>query len=170
MIIRELLGRDRTAVHEMLVACGAFTAEEVRVALELIDEGLSGAGQHGYLFFAAEVDGEVCGYVCIGKTPMTLATWYLYWICVHPRAQRTGVGRALQVHVEAFIREKGGERLVLETSGQPAYERTRRFYAGGGSQEVGRIQDFYKPKDDCIIFCKELAAGEKERRAAQHAN
>jgi len=158
MIVRELLGKDRAAVHEMLVACGAFTAEEVGVALELIDESISSGENRRYVCFAAEADGEVRGYVCIGKTPLTVATWYLYWICVHPRAQGTGIGRALQVHVETFIREQGGERLVLETSSQASYERARRFYAEDGYQQVGRIRDFYKPNDDCIIFCKELVA------------
>jgi len=159
VIIRELLSRDRIAVHEMLVACGAFTAEEVRVALDLVDEGLACGSDESYLLFAAEVEGEVRGYVCIGRTPLTAATWHLYWICVHPRARRTGIGRALQIHVESSIRERGGERLVLETSSQPSYERARRFYEEGGYREVGRIRNFYKPNDDCIIFCKELATG-----------
>jgi ribosomal protein S18 acetylase RimI-like enzyme len=50
----------------------------------------------------------------------------------------------------------GGERLVLETSGRPDYERSRRFYERAGFTVQGRIPDFYKPGDDCLIYCKIL--------------
>lgn len=36
IVIRPLEIRDRSAVREILSACGVFTGEEVRVALELI--------------------------------------------------------------------------------------------------------------------------------------
>ena len=75
--------------------------------------------------FTAEVDGRFAGYVCVGPTPLTHSTWHLYWICVHPRAQGRGVGRALQAHAEAFVRSRGGERIVLETSASAAYARAR---------------------------------------------
>ena len=155
--IRELAKRDRKVVREMLVACGAFTQEEVRVAMEVLDDGLAGGLDGNYPSFVAELDGRVRGYVCLGQTPLTRGTWHEYWICVHPTAQRHGVGQALQAHAEAFIRSRGGERLVIETSGRAAYARTRRFYRKAGYTRVGRIRDFYQPGDDCVFFCKELA-------------
>jgi ribosomal protein S18 acetylase RimI-like enzyme len=156
IIIRQLLETDRDAVHEALTASEVFNEEEVRVALEVLDEGLAGGLEGGYPAFTGLMDDQIGGYVCVGKTPLTAATWHLYWICVHPRAQRTGLGRALQLHAEEFVRSRGGERLVLETSGQPSYQRARRFYEKGGFREAGRIRDFYKANDDCIIYCKEL--------------
>ena len=149
-IVRALSARDRDAVHEILVACGVFTDEEVRVALEM-----TGAPDD-YVTFAAEVAGTVRGFVCIGPTPLTTTTWHLYWIGVHPGAHGAGVGRALQAHAERAVREQDGERLVLETSGRPDYDRARRFYAQAGYVEVGRIEDFYRPGDPCVIFCKTL--------------
>ena len=68
--------------------------------------------------------------------------------------QGTGVGQALERSVENSVRHMGGERLVLETSGRPDYERSRRFYERAGFTVHGRIPDFYKPGDDCIIYCK----------------
>lgn len=156
MIIRQLARQDREAVLGMLQASGAFTAEEVRVALEVFDEGISGELDGPYVHFGAEVAGEVCGYVCVGRTPMTDATWHLYWICTHPRAQKSGVGRALQIFAEDFVRECGGKRVVLETSGQPGYARVHEFYRKAGYREAGRIRDYYKPGDDCIFYYKEL--------------
>jgi ribosomal protein S18 acetylase RimI-like enzyme len=157
IIIRELLKQDRDAVREMLVACGTFTTEEVQVALELLDEGTSRGVEGDYCLFAADVDGEVRGYVCIGKTPLTRSTWHLYWICVQPRAQHSGIGQCLQLHAEEFIRSRGGDLLVLETSTQPSYGPTHRFYQKAGYREAGRIPDFYKPQDDCVIYWKDLS-------------
>jgi ribosomal protein S18 acetylase RimI-like enzyme len=149
LTIRPLQASDRAAVAGMLVDCAAFSEEEVRVALEMVDCG-------GYVLFAVEMDGAVCGYACIDHTPLTVSTWHLYWICVHPRAQRRGVGAALQRHIEDFIRSQAGERVVLETSGRSDYERTRRFYERAGYQQAGKIPGYYKPGDDCIYYFKVL--------------
>ena len=155
--IRELVEADREAIREILVSCAAFTAEEVRVALDVLADGIAGGLDGDYPLFAAELNGCVRGYVCVGKTPLTRGTWHEYWIGVHPAAQSRGIGQALQAHAEAFVRSRGGERLALETSGRPAYARTRRFYRKAGYRRVGRIRDFYQPGDDCVVFCKELA-------------
>lgn len=155
--IRELVETDREAIREILVSCVAFTAEEIRVALDVLADGLAGGLDGDYPLFAAEFDDCVRGYVCVGKTPLTRGTWHEYWICVHPAAQRDGIGQALQTYAEGFVRSRGGERLVLETSGRPAYARTRRFYRRAGYRRVGRIRDFYQPGDDCVVFCKDLA-------------
>jgi ribosomal protein S18 acetylase RimI-like enzyme len=118
-------------------------------------DGLSGEYPH----FVAEVEQRVCGYVCVGKTPLTASTWHLYWICVHPAVQGRGVGQDLLSHVEKFVCTCNGERLVVETSGQPSYARTRRFYCEAGYIAVGCIPDFYKSGDDCVLYCKTLTAG-----------
>src|SRR4029077_9967067 len=102
--IRELVKADRKAIREILATCRAFTDEEVRVALDVLADGLAGGLDGDYPLFAAERDGRVRGYVCVGKTPLTRGTWHEYWICVHPTAQRMGVGQALQSHIEAFVR------------------------------------------------------------------
>jgi ribosomal protein S18 acetylase RimI-like enzyme len=156
LTIREMALNDRETVHELLLASPAFSEEEVRVALEVLDAGLAGGLEGDYPLFAAEVDGRVCGYICIGRTPMTRSTWHLYWICVHPQRQRRGIGQALEKHVEDFIRARGGERIVLETSGRPDYAQSRRFYESAGYCASGQIRDYYKPGDDCLFYCKLL--------------
>jgi len=156
LIIRELVSQDLDAVREMLKDCGAFSSEEVSVALELLNAGLSSGLEGDYPLLAAELDGRVSGYACIGRTPMTQSTWHLYWLCVHPHAQRRGVARTLQAYMEKFIAMRGGERIVAETGGRADYEPARRFYEGAGYRSAGRIGDYYKLGDDCVFYCKVL--------------
>jgi ribosomal protein S18 acetylase RimI-like enzyme len=150
--VRRLAEADRASVRELLTGCGAFTAEEVRVALEMVDAGLNG----DYSLLVIETENKVRGYACFGRAHLTETSWYLYWICVHREAQGCGLGRKLQMQIEDAVRKLGGDRLVLETSGRPDYERARRFYRRAGFVEVGRIAEFYKVGDDCLIFCKDL--------------
>jgi ribosomal protein S18 acetylase RimI-like enzyme len=143
---------DRHVVHEALTRCGAFTDEEIRVAIEMFDSGLAG----DYSLLGIETGGALRAYACFGKAGLTQRSWYLYWMCVHPDVQRSGLGQALERTVEDFVRQRDGDRLVLETSGRPDYERARRFYERAGFTMHGRIPDFYRPGDDCIIYCKLL--------------
>jgi len=156
VMVRPLTALDRHAVEEILVASGAFSAEEVRVALQMVNEGIAQGPVNGYVLLGVEVEVVLCGYACIGSTPLTLSTWHVYWICVHPDAQGRGVGRALQAHIEEYVRSRGGERLVVETSGRLDYQRSRQFYEAAGFRMSGRIRDYYKPGDDCVWYCKVL--------------
>ena len=154
MIARAPVAADREAALEALDRCGAFTAQEVGVAIEMFDEGLKGE----YSLLGVEVGGVLRGYVCVGKAWLTQGSWYLYWICVHPAFHGRGVAQLLQRTAEDFVRNSGGERLVLETSGRALYERSRRFYASAGFEVQGRIADFYERGDDCIIYVRTLGA------------
>ncbi len=154
VIVRDFTPADRSAAAEALEASGAFRKDEVRVALDVLDDALAGGADGGYAVLAAESGGQFCGYVCAGSTPLTASTWHVYWICVQPAAQGTGAGRALEARLEALVRSRGGERLVVETSGRPDYSRARRFYEMAGYKEVGRIPDFYGAGDDCVLYCK----------------
>ena len=156
IVIRPLEGRDTSPVRDILCACDAFTSEEVTVALELVGEGVVTGLAGRFSLFGAELDEVLRGYICIGRVALTRSTWHLYWIAVHPSVQAHGIGRALQTHAEDFMRSLGGERFVLETSSRPVYERARGFYRASGFAQVGLIPDFYRPGDDCMIFCKVL--------------
>lgn len=153
--VRDFRPGDRMGAEEALVASGAFRQEEIRVALGVIDDALE--DPEGYLLLAAELEGEMRGYVCAGSTPLTASTWHLYWVCVHPEAAGHGLARALHERLEGVVRSRGGRRLVVETSGRRDYERARRFYEAVGYRAVGRIPDFYEDGDDCVLYSKVLA-------------
>jgi ribosomal protein S18 acetylase RimI-like enzyme len=179
--------RHRSRLAEILTATGAFTTDEVAIALELFDETfergesrlegradvdkeLSRAGNQpprpstleprpsSYEFLGLFDENDVlAGYACYGPTPGTDGTFDLYWIAVHPAVQGGGEGSRLLAEVERRLRGRNGRLLVVETSSRIAYAPTRRFYEGRGYKEVARVTDFYAPADHLVIYVKRFA-------------
>lgn len=146
--------RDRLA--EILGATAVFSSEEIDVALELFDESAT-AKDPSYEFVGGYDDaGTLTGYACYGPTPATDGTYDLYWIAVHPKAQGTGDGTRLLREVERRLAERGGRLLIVETSSRDVYIGTRRFYEARGYSEAARVESFYAPSDDRVVYTKRL--------------
>ena len=76
---------DRPAVVDIIMAVGNFNPAERDCALELVEIFLQGGGQKDYcIAIAVDSDAAVRGYACWGPTPLTSATYDLYWIATHP--------------------------------------------------------------------------------------
>jgi ribosomal protein S18 acetylase RimI-like enzyme len=144
----------------VLRATGAFTDEEVAVALELMDLGLQPGG-HGYAFLVAEEDRRAVGYVCWGRAPFTDGTYDLYWIAVDPARHGGGIGRRLMDAAERAAKADGGRLMLVETAGKPQYAATRAFYERLGYVEAARVPDFYRRGDDKIVYLKRLTPVER---------
>lgn len=157
LVLRPLHEADRPPLQRILQATGAFTAEEVAVALELIDLGLRLGPASGYRFVVAARAGEALGYACFGPAPMTEGVHDLYWIAVDPQAQGGGVGRALMAFVEEAVAGTGGRMLLVETASKPAYTATRAFYERSGYSVFARLPDYYRPGDDKLTYGKRFA-------------
>ena len=155
-VSREIKAKDRTAIEALLGATGFFNAEELAVAMELVDARLDEGPASHYRFLVAKEGGAAIGYACWGVILGTAAAVDLYWIAVHPGWQGKGVGRALLAAAEAWIAETGRSRVYVETSGRPLYEPTRAFYLATGYQVAAVIEDFYGPGDSKFLFVKVL--------------
>jgi len=157
-----MVAADRSGVFRILENAGNFTPEEVATALELIDEWLELGEHSGYLTYVLEArdeeNSEVLGYVCFGPTPLTESTFDLYWIAVDKSKHRGGVGKRLLRFAEEEIVRRGGKMLLVETSSQETYGGTIQFYEKTGYEQVGKINEYYKPGDDKLIFAKRLPA------------
>lgn len=152
----ELRTGDRDAIARIVREVGVFRDDEIDVAIELVDIGLSGDPQ-GYRFAIAEGDEDaVLGYACWGHAPMTDAVYDLYWIAVDPARHGAGIGQRLLAACEWDVRERGGRMLLIETEGTPAYEPTRRFYLRAGYPEVARVRDYYRQGADKVIYGRSL--------------
>jgi ribosomal protein S18 acetylase RimI-like enzyme len=159
MNIRPAEQRDRDRIHDILRATGRFTDEEVRCAMELVDEWLATPEKGDYICHVAENSSAAAGavgYTCYGPTPLTDGVYDLYWIAVDPNYQGSGFGQGLLQFVENEVKQRRGRMLLIETSSKETYGPTLRFYERAGYEEVTRIKDFYRIADDKIVFCKRL--------------
>jgi len=147
--------RDKPALMRILRATPEFKPPEVAVAEEVIDSYLQ--LPNSYRISVAEMDSEIAGYVCYGQTPLTQSTWDMYWLVVAGGKQGQGIGGALMRYAEKDIADSGGRLIIIETSSQPLYEKTRHFYVRHGYETVCRIANFYAPGDDKIILQKRLS-------------
>ncbi len=158
--IRPIEPFDRSRIREIIISSGKFTEEEVRTALELVDEALEKGEESGYVIRLLEMEkGQpaVQGYVCYGPTPLTQGVYDLYWIVTDPAVQGRGFGRRLIEYAEGDIKRRGGRLLLIETSSQEAYGATIRFYKKAGYKLEARIKNFYRIGDDKLVFSKELS-------------
>ena len=161
MKIRPVEQKDRDRIHQILVATARFTDEEVKCAVELVEQALEHPEKGEYLVHVLEEPNNgprkaVQGYVCYGATPLTDGVYDLYWIAVDPKRQGQGIGQVLLRFVENEVRRQHGRMLLIETSSKESYGPTLRFYEQSGYDEISRIKDFYRIEDDKVVFCKKL--------------
>lgn len=157
MTIRLFRKEDLEPLVEIVKATDVFRPEEVAVARELMEIAAGQPGQKDYVIYTSvDASGIVRGYYCIGQTPMTEATYDLYWIAVDPRVHGQGIGKQLLCHSEDYIRQHGGKLVVAETSSLPKYEKTRLFYEHNQYTEASRINDYYARGDGLVVYIKYL--------------
>jgi len=157
LITRDFRPSDRAAVEEVLTTTGFFNAAEMHVAMELVEERIAEGPDSHYRFLVAKDGGITVGYACWGPILGTESSVDLYWIAVHPRCQGKGVGKALLLAAEQWIREEGKLRVYIETSSRAQYQPTRVFYLATGYAVDAVLDDFYSPGDGKFIFVKVLS-------------
>ena len=145
---------DRDAIRVIVSSTTFFNAEEIDVAIELIEERLDRGEVSGYHFLFADTHDRTVGYSCYGPIAGTTASFDLYWIAVHNDYRGQGVGKMLLDASEEAIRRTGGQRIYAETSSRAQYLPTRGFYQACGYELEAVLQDFYAPGDSKCIFVK----------------
>ncbi|MDF1578596.1 MAG: GNAT family N-acetyltransferase [Desulfobulbales bacterium] len=152
MTIRPATLDDRAALLGLVAAQANFTEDEKKIDGEVIDDSL--LGRDDYRLLIADVEsGELLAFVCYGPIPMTERSFDLYWIATAPAHARRGIAPRL---LAAMEEELGGSVVYVDTSSTAGYARARAFYEKNGYRIAARLQDFYKPGDDRVIYRKEL--------------
>ena len=149
--VRPLRAEDLPAVRAVIDSTGLFPSE-------LMDEMTApflGGGADELWFVAAAAD-EVCGVAYAAPERMTDGTWNLLLIAVREDRHGQGLGSALTRSVETELAERGARILLVETSGLPAFERTRAVYRRLGYAEEARVRSYYAQGEDKVIFWKAL--------------
>ncbi len=146
---------DLKDVSRMVTSSGFFSRDEVSMAVELVQEALSGGEEpSGYHFLFAELEGASIGYACFGPIPCTRCSYDLYWMVVHQDSRGCGVGKRLLRITERLVWSRGGCRIYVETSSRLQYAPTRAFYEACGYALAATLQDFYAPGDGKVIYEK----------------
>jgi ribosomal protein S18 acetylase RimI-like enzyme len=162
--LRPVARAHRARLEQLTRDTGLFREEEVRTAVELLDECL--AGDDDYQFVGAFDGDRLIGYACWGSTPGTLATSDLYWIVVDRNRQGSGIGSQLLQNVERRLTADGRRLVVVETSSRPDYVTTRKFYEARGYTRAARVPGYYAPGDDLVIYTKDLTTGNVARTSS----
>jgi len=150
----DVAAADVQAVGDLVHSTGFFSADEIRIAAELVSERLEKGTESGYFFIFAENQNKITGYSCYGPIPATKFSYDLYWIAVDRHWQGKGIGRLLLAESEKMIAASGGQRIYVETAGRPQYRSTREFYLHCGYQQAACLEHFYAPDDAKIIYLK----------------
>ncbi len=154
----QLHSSSREEIRNILISTGSFSMHEIEVAIDLAGENLEkGSSRSGYFFVQArDESGRMAGFTCFGPIPCSLYSYDLYWIAVRGDCQGIGLGRKLYLKTEQQIVNRKGRKIYAETSGREDYHQARRFYQSLGFKKVCRLEDFYAPGDDKIIYEKDL--------------
>jgi ribosomal protein S18 acetylase RimI-like enzyme len=160
-MIRPTVPADVPRLIELTAATGFFRPEEVETLGGILDAYFEEPGVAegpAHCCHTCELDGGVVGYIYFAEEEMVDRVWYVWWVAVDPQTQGRSVGRELLQFAEGEARRRGGRVMFVETSGLPAYERTRRFYLKNGYDREAVLRDYYRDGDDLVVFRKRLAA------------
>jgi ribosomal protein S18 acetylase RimI-like enzyme len=154
---------DREKILRLLHQGTIFTDEEIKVALEVVDDALNGDEKEYQIFCAFDKNKKLTGFICFGPILMTHGCYDLYWIVVDKKAVRKGVGGKLLGFMEEMAAREGGRRIYVETSSSPPYSAARSFYKTHGYRVVSLLNDFYRDGDHKITLMKEIYCAAKEK-------
>lgn len=140
-------------VRELLVAHLAFTGfhspPEDMHALDL-----DGLLDPSVTFFSYRADGELVAVGALKRLDSSHAE--LKSMHVAEAARRRGIGREMLDHLLAMARERGFDRVSIETSAQPAFAAARALYASAGFTRCGPFGQ-YVPSSHSTFMTLELA-------------
>jgi ribosomal protein S18 acetylase RimI-like enzyme len=155
-MLRPTIPDDTPILLDLARRTNVFKPLEIEALQEVLDDYHAANEELGHKAVTLEQGGKTVGFAYYAPAAMTDRTWYLYWIAVAPEVQNKGLGGVMLRQAEEDIRQSQGRLLVIETSGLPHYELTRRFYLKNGYEQAGVVPDFYADGDDMVVFRKRL--------------
>lgn len=140
---------DIPAIQRILKDTELFPEDMLEELIAPFFDGNNG----GERWFVAETD-AVEGFAYVRPEPLADGTWNLLAIGVRTGTQGKGLGSSLMRCVEDELSDQ--RILIVETSGLPEFEKTRRFYLERGYAHEATLRDYWADGDDKVVFWKAL--------------
>jgi GNAT superfamily N-acetyltransferase len=109
----------------------------------------------------ASFDGGAVGFLTLKEHSRYAAE--IHVMGVRPELHRHGVGRALVIAAEAYLRERSIEFLQVKTLSERHpdmnYARTRAFYSALGFRPLEESMDLWGAENPCLHMIKSLVGG-----------
>ena len=150
--MRPIEKRDLPTLKEVIESNELFPSE----LLDGMIEPYFAATDSTDIWLTLEVDQRPVLVAYCAPERMTQGTYNLYLIAVHKDHQGQGLGAGAMAYIEEMLRQLGNRILIVETSGLPDFELTRRFYQKIGYTQEAVIREFYQAGEDKVVFWKKL--------------
>lgn len=108
------------------------------------------------IWFTATENGIPISIGYCAPEKFTQGTFNLYAIGVKADVQGKGIGNQMMKYLENQLKNNGNRVLIVETSGTPALQLTRKFYEDLNYIKEAVIRDFWEEGDDKVIYWKKL--------------
>jgi ribosomal protein S18 acetylase RimI-like enzyme len=150
--IRKVLPEDIDALKEVIDSTGLFPSGLLE---EMMRDYFTNPSTKD-IWLTKELNDIPIAVSYCAPERLTEGTYNLYLIAVHKNHQGTGIGAQIMSYLEALLQANGERILLVETSGLPQFELTRKFYHKCGYNTEAVIRDFYREGEDKVVFWKKL--------------
>lgn len=150
--IRRINKSDLTALSAVIDSNELFPSE----LLEDMTSDFFNNLESQDIWLTKEIEGKPIAIAYCAPERMTTGTYNLYLIAVHKNYQGKGIGSEIMIYIETLLKQASHRILIVETSGLPEFEFTRKFYDKLNYRQVARIPEFYQAGEDKVIFWKKI--------------
>lgn len=151
--IRKVNASDVGALKKVIDSSELFPSELLD---DMMEDYFSDQSSNDIWLTRDEADIPIAIAYCAPER-MTEGTYNLYLIAVHKDYQDQGIGSEIMYYIENLLLESGQRILLVETSGLPEFEMTRKFYDKCHYERAAVIRDFYLDGEDKVVFWKKLS-------------
>ena len=168
IILRPARRGEAQRLVELARLASVFSAVELEVFADQVEQYFASGqpdaedlAERSEDILVAEPAGEpgtATAFLHYWKSVLSVHTFEICWMAVHPQRLGDGSARALFSAAEHnAIALWRCSYAALETSSRADYARTRAFWEKMGMREVGSMPDYYGPGDSRVFYYKALA-------------
>jgi ribosomal protein S18 acetylase RimI-like enzyme len=150
--IRAVLQADIDEIKKVIDSSELFPSEYLD---EMISDYFNNSDTEDIWFTYIDRETPTAIGYCVPEK-LTEGTYNLLAIGVLKESQGKGIAGEMMKHIEQLLKQKGGRILIVETSSDDAQMAARNFYKKIGYTQEAVIRDFWKDKEDKIVFWKKL--------------